>query len=103
MLAAILIILILLWFLGYVRIEGLNIPDIVLFTINGQAITLWNILILAVILWALGVLPSPIRQIAFVILILWILSILGILAFPGLSSLLVIAVIAGIVFSLLGL
>ena len=102
MLLAVLVILIILWFLGYIHIGGLNLPDITLFTINGQAITLINLLIFAVIVWAIGILPSPLRQIGFVILVIWLLSLFGILAFAGLQSILVLAVIVGLILALLG-
>lgn len=97
------LVLIILWFLGYVRLEGLNIPDFQLFVINGRPISLWNLLILMVIVWALSILPSPLREIAGVILILWILSLLGIIAIAGLSNILVIAIIAGLILSVLGI
>ncbi len=100
MLGLIIVILIILWVFGYVNIIGF-IPDLVLFNINGQPITLWNLLILAVVSWAISILPSPIREIAAVLLLLWILSVLGILAFGGLSSLLVVAIIVGLVLSFL--
>ncbi|MBI4039118.1 hypothetical protein HY384_04135 [Candidatus Daviesbacteria bacterium] len=102
MLEALLVILIILWFAGYLRVDAFPIPDLVLFNINGQPITLWNILILLVISSIIGVLPSPFREVAGVFLILWILSVLGILAFGGLSSMLVIAIIVGLVLYLVG-
>ncbi len=103
MLGILLVVLIALWFLGYLRIDGLpTIPDIQLFVINGQPITLWNLLIFAVICIAIGVLPSPFRQIAGVLLLLWILATLGILAISGLASIIVIAIIIGIILALLG-
>lgn len=97
MLEALLVILIILWFLGYISIPGLAIPNIVLFTINNRPITLWDILILVVVVWLLSILPSPFREIAGVLLLLWILATLGIFAIGGLSSWIVIAIIAGIV------
>ncbi|MDO8503867.1 MAG: hypothetical protein Q7S60_04240 [bacterium] len=102
MLGALLVVLIILWFLGYLKVDGLTIPDFVLFSINGRPITLWNVLTLVVIAAVIGVLPSPFREIAGVLLILLALSTLGILAFSGLSSMLVIAIIAGLVLYLLG-
>ncbi len=102
MLEALLVVLIILWLGGYLRVDGLSIPDLQLFTLNNQPITLWNILILLVICVLIGALPSPFRQIAGVLLILWILSILGILALGGLSSMLVIAIIVGLVLYLFG-
>lgn len=101
MLGAIIVLLIILWFLGYIRLDALTIPDIPLFALNGQTITLWNLLIFAVVLWAIGILPSPIREIAGILLFLWVLSVLGILAIAGLSNLLVIAIIGGLILSLL--
>ena len=103
MLIAVLIILVILWFLGYINIGSINLPDILLFTINGQEITLISLLIFAVIVWAVGILPSPLRQIAFVILVIWLLSLFGILAIGGLQSILVLAVIVGLVLALLGI
>lgn len=103
MLEALLVILIILWFGGYLRVDGLpQLPDFYLFSLNGQPITLWNILILIVISALIGVLPSPFREIAGVLLILWVLSVLGILAFGGLSSMLVIAIIVGLILYLFG-
>lgn len=104
MIGIVLVVLIALWFLGYIRIQGLPpIPDIQLFVINGRPITLWDLLILLVIGWAIGVLPSPLRQIAGVLLLLWILATLGILSIAGLPSIIVIAVIIGLVLALLGI
>lgn len=102
MIGALLLILILLWVFGYVHVSGITIPDLVLFTINGQVITLWNILILLVIAWLIGILPRPFREIASVLLVLWVLSVLGVLAIAGLSNIIIIAVIVGIIVYLVG-
>lgn len=99
MLALILIILILLWFLGYGPLEAFYVP---LFTIGGNTISLWDILIFGVILWLISLLPRPINVIAGVLLALWLLSLLGILSFAGLSNMLVIAVIVGLLLYLIG-
>lgn len=96
MLTALLLLLIVLWVLGYIHIGGINIPDVSLFVINGHDVTLWNVLILFVIGAVIGILPGPLRAIASVLLLLWILSVLGILAVVGLSSLLVVAIIVGL-------
>jgi hypothetical protein len=103
MLTGLFITLIILWFLGYLRIDGLMIPDLILFTINGQPITLWSILILLVISWAIGILPSPLRQIVAVFLIIWILAVLGIISLAGIpvASIVVLAIIVGMIFALL--
>jgi hypothetical protein len=103
MIGLIILLLIILWLLGYIHIAGLTVADFPLFAINNHTITLWELLIFFLIVWAVGILPSPLRQIAFVILVLWLLSTLGIFAIAGLSSILVIAIIVGLILSVLGI
>lgn len=98
MLAIIIILLIALWYLGYIQIPAFPFLNKILFVINGHAVSIWEVLILLVIAWAIGILPSPIKQIAGVLLILWILATLGIIAVAGFSSIVVIAVIVGLIF-----
>ncbi len=102
MIAALIVILAILWFFGYINIEGLNIPDMSLFVINGQVISIIDLLILALVATAISLLPSPFREISGVLLILWILAVLGILSIAGigLPSLLVLAIILGLIVSL---
>lgn len=96
MLGTLLVILFILWVLGYFTIPGLAIPNIVLFSINNHPITLWAILTLIVVSWLVGILPSPLREIAGVLVLLWILSMLGILAVGGLPSIIIIVIIVGL-------
>ena len=100
MLVAIVIILIILWFLGYAPISGLSIPNFNLITINNHPVTLWQVLILLVVGWAIGILPRPFQLVASVLLLLWILSALGILAIAGLSSIIVLVIIVALVISI---
>jgi hypothetical protein len=100
MLIAIVVILVVLWFLGYMPLSGISIPNYVFFTINGHAVTLWEILILLVIGWAIGILPRPFQMIASVLLLLWILSVLGIFAIAGLPNLIVLVIIVGLILSI---
>ena|SRR3990167_7196395 len=100
MLLAIVIILIILWFLGYAPISGISIPNIVLFTINNHPVSLWEILILVVIGWAIGILPRPLQAVASVLLVLWVLSVLGILTIAGLSNIIVLVIIGAIIISI---
>lgn len=97
MLGALLVILFLLWIAGYVHIGGIVLPAFALFSVNGQTITVWNILTLLIISWAVAILPSPFREITGTFTVLWILSILGVVSFAGLSSLLIIAIMIGLV------
>lgn len=100
MLIAIVIILIILWFLGYVPITGISIPNTALFVINNHPVTLLEILILLVIVWAIGILPRPFQMVASVLLVLWVLSVLGILAIAGLSNIIVLVIIIGLIVSI---
>lgn len=100
MLIPIIIILIILWFFGYAPITSVNIPDIVLFSVNNHPVALWDLLILMVIGWAISILPSQLRLIASVLLILWILSLLGIIAISGLSNMLVLVIIISLIVAL---
>jgi hypothetical protein len=101
MLAALIILLVILWFFGYVNISGVSFPDIHLFTINGVDVTLWNLLVLFLVAGAIYILPSPFRQIAGVLLILWVLAVLGVLSIAGLGlpSILLMAIIIGLIAS----
>lgn len=100
MLVIIVLILAVLWFLGYVSISGITLPNISLFTINSHVVTLWELLILLVVGWAISILPRPLQLIASVLLVLWILSVLGILAVTGLPSILVLVIIVGLVIAI---
>ncbi|HUD44989.1 MAG TPA: hypothetical protein VMR41_05570 [Patescibacteria group bacterium] len=100
MLIAIVIILVILWLLGYAPLSGISIPNINLFTINNHIVTLWELLILLVISWAIGILPRPLQIVASVLLLLWILSVLGILAIAGLPNIIVLVIIIGLIVSI---
>jgi len=100
MLVTIIIILAILWFLGYFPISGISIPNYILFTINNHPVGLWEILILLVVAWAIGLLPRPFQAVASILLILWILSVLGILAIAGLPSIIVLIIIVALVISI---
>ncbi len=99
----ILLVLILLWFLGYITIPGIVVPRFPLFFFGGRPITLWDILIFLVIIWAIEAAPSPFRQIFTVLVILWLLSTLGLIGVVGFSSIVVLALIIGLVISILGI
>ena len=100
MLIAIVIILVVLWFLRYMPLSGISIPNYALFAINGHTVTLWEVLILLVIAWAIGILPRPLQMIASVLLLLWILSVLGIFAIAGLANIIVLVIIIGLILSI---
>lgn len=93
-------LLVLFWLLGYIHIPWLTIPRFPIFEFNGRVISFYDIIIFILIIWAIGILPTPFRQIASALVVLWVLSLLGIIAIAGLSNLLVIAIIVGVLISL---
>ena len=102
MLITVLVLLVVLWLLGYIHISKLTLPDVSLFAINGHIVTLIELLIFVVILVAVSVLPTPLRQIGYAVVVLWVLSTLGIIAIAGLAPILVLAIIVGLIAALLG-
>jgi hypothetical protein len=86
MLTLILLLLILLWFMGYGPIAALKIP---LFTLNNLHINLWDILIFLLIIWLIDAMPGPLRSIVVIALIICLIVVFGII-------LVVIAVIIGL-------
>lgn len=100
MMPTLLIILVVLWITGIIKIPGIVLRDIVIFRLNGKPISVWDLVLFIVIIWAIKELPSPVREIAGIFLILWILSLLGFIVIAGLSNLLIIALIIGIVISI---
>lgn len=100
LMATILVILISLWLLGFLRIPGLPFHNITLFHAFGHSVTLWEVMMFFVIAWAMESLPSPLRQMAYVLVLLWLLSTFGLIAVSGLSNLLILALIIGLVVAL---
>jgi hypothetical protein len=100
MIIAIVVVLAILWFLGYAPISGISIPNFVLVTINNHPVTLWEILILLVVGWAIGILPRPFQAVASILLLLWILSVLGIFAIGGLPGIIVLIIIVALIASI---
>jgi hypothetical protein len=99
MIVGILVILFLFWLAGY---GPFTVLHLILFKFNGFPVTIWDVLIFLVLIWLIGALPSPFRQIAVIFVLLWILSLLGIIFVTGLSSILVIAIIVGVLLYVLG-
>lgn len=102
MVGAILLILVVLWFFGYIHIQGVSIPSYPLFVLNGHSISLWDLLVFLVILWAIEALPGPLRVIAGILLIIWALSALGIIAVVGISHIVIVVLIIALVLAILG-
>ncbi len=93
MILAILVILFILWLLGYgpYQVLALNVLKF-----NHKLINLWDIAIFLVLIWLIGNLPQPLKEITTVLFLIWILSSLGIIVISGLSNILIISLIVGI-------
>lgn len=101
MVSVILAIIIILYILGYITFPWFTIPNPVLFVLFGNPITLWDLLLFFAIATIISILPSPLREVAFIVFILWVLSVLGVIAIAGLANILLVAIIAGLVVFLL--
>ncbi len=89
----ILLLMVLLYFYGYVQIPGLTVPNPTVFIIHGQTISLAAFLIFFAILWTITVLPPVLRIIGIILLTAWTLTELGFVVIAGLSNFIAIAII----------
>lgn len=83
------------WLLGYITVPWLPITEMRLFSVNGNLVTVWNVLVFFIYLWFIDLLPTPFRQLATALLIMYSLSRLGVITLTGFPNLVVIALIAG--------
>src|SRR5258708_39046246 len=93
MLILILVLLFIFWLLGYGATAVLPFPVL---SFMNRVITLWDLLIFFLIIWLIGILPGPFREIASIVFILWILAVFGVIAIAGVSNLLILAIILGL-------
>lgn len=98
MLILILILLVILWFLGFISIPPLST---VLFFLLGHPITLFDVLAFLFLIVLLGILPGFFRFIAAVLLLLLILSFLGLVVITNFSSVVVLVAIFAVIYYLL--
>jgi len=102
MLSYLLVLLILLWIVGAVRVPVFSPINIPLLYIGGRGVGLYDILVFALIIWLIRILPSPIRELVTVFLFIWLLSFFGAFFFGGLYNLLVLLLILGLLMYVLG-
>ena len=95
MVLAILIGLLVILMVNGLSIVGLPELEVTVATINGNAISLWDLIAFVLIASLIGILPRPFREIFAVVLALWTLSVLGVLAIGGLSTILLLAILVG--------
>lgn len=94
MIEFVLAIIFVLWLLGFIQIDLLSYH---LFTFNGHDIVFKDVLFFLLILWLIGLLQRPFREIVSVLFVLWVLSTFGIIAIAGLSNIIILAVVIGVV------
>lgn len=94
MIEFVLAIIFVLWLLGFIQIDILSYH---LFNFNGHDIILKDVLFFMLILWLIGLLQRPFREIISVLFVLWVLSTFGIIAIAGLSNIIILAVVIGAV------
>lgn len=99
--AELIAILVVLWLLGIIGIPWLARPHFPFLNILGFNFTIEKLLVIALLIWIASSLGGPFRQIVWVLVVLWILSTLGIIAIGGLSNLIVIGIVTGLVLSLI--
>ncbi len=89
----ILLLLVLLYFYGYVQIPGITVPNPTILTIHNQPISVSAFLIFFAILWTISILPPVLRIIAIILLLAWTLTELGFVVIAGLSNFIAITII----------
>ncbi len=98
MIEFVLAVIFVLWLLGFVQVDLLSQ---ILFSFNGQTIDIKDVLIFLLIVWLIGLLPRPFREIVAVLFVLWLLSLFGIVAIAGLTDIIIFAVVVGAIVYLL--
>ena len=100
MLIALLLVLVILWALGFLRIGDLDFLRVPAITIDGRVVTLLDILVALTVIFVIAALPGPLGIAAGILLILWLLSVLGLIAIEGvpLSTLIILVIILALLF-----
>lgn len=98
MLLTLLAVLLVFWLLGYGPLLILKFP---LFNLNGRMINLWDVLIFLLMIYVVSALPRPLKEIASVLLLIWVLTVFGVIAIAGLSNILILSLIVGLIIYIL--
>ena len=98
MLVALLLVLLILWLLGFLRVGNLEFLRVPVFAVDGRSVTLLDLLVPLAVILVIAFLPGPLAIAAAVLLALWVLSVLGLIAIEGipLSTLIILAIIVGL-------
>lgn len=99
--AELIAIVVVLWLLNIISVPWLTRPPYPTLNILGYTVTIETILIIGILVWIASSLGGVFGKIVWVLVVLWLLSVLGVISIGGLSNLLIIGVVVGIVLSLL--
>lgn len=97
--AEIIAIVVALWLLGIINIPWLVMPAFPVFSILGYSITIQRLLIIGILIWLGSSLGSPFRQMLWAFFILWLLSTLGVITSLAMGPMVVVAVVVGLILS----
>ncbi len=98
MLVALIVVLFILWLLGFLEIENLGFLRTPVFRADGAVVTLLDLLVGLAIILVIAALPGPLGIAAGVLFVLWLLSLAGLIAIEGipLGALILLVLIIGL-------
>lgn len=99
--AEIIAIVVALWLLGIINIPWLVMPHFPVFSILGYSITIQRLLIIGILIWLGSSLGSPFRQMLWAFFILWLLSTLGVITSLAMGPMVIVAVVVGLILSMI--
>ena len=99
MLIAVILVLMILWALGFLQIVNVDFLRVAIANVGGRAVTILDALIGLSIVMVAVALRGPLGIVVGVLLVLWALSVVGIVVVEGipLNALLVLDLIVGLV------
>jgi hypothetical protein len=104
MLIALVLVLAILWVLGYLQIGNLEFLRVPVLSVGERTVTLLDILVALTVILVITALPGFLAVAAGVLLTLWLLAVFGLIAIEGipLSTLIILVIIVGLLVHLLG-
>ena len=103
MVELVIVLIVLFWLLSLFGTQiniGAEIFDTRLLTIGQADVTVRNVILFCLVLWLIGALPRPYREIATILCVLWLLSIMGLVVLPvafSLTNILVPLLVIGVI------
>lgn len=92
-------IVVALWLLGVINIPWMMMPHFPVLSILGYSLTIQRLLIIGILIWLGSSLGYPFRQMLWVFFILWLLSTLGVITTLAMGPMIVVAIVVGLILS----